>query len=195
MPSLSFEESGDFKSSREALITRILRFRCGAPIPSDREAAELAEWILECHKAIDQVEPSLRWFQEERKIEQAYFALFLTLWIVASGALLAASTTSLISSTRETSLVITIVSAGVVTMLSFVFGFATRKSMQAQSYRHFQLVLLTSGSKKYRPWGFDWRFKDDDDKGHRRVFFCVYLFIAVIVASSWVFPIIALAKH
>jgi hypothetical protein len=154
------------------------------------DAVRLAAWIWERHKERDE-DKSLSWFQEERKIEQTYFNLFLTLWFLMCTPFMAASAYAITLQSRDTALGITIPCAVIITILSVLFGLAIRSSVQAQSYRHFQLVLLTSVSRKYRPWGFDWRLKNDVDNSHRLTFACVASSVGVVILACWVFPVLA----
>jgi hypothetical protein len=192
------QEDAACEKTVQGLIARIKRLDCGQPILTDQEAKILAEEIWPYHPdnpgrrpEAENLETTLRWLQEERKIEQSYLAMFLASWFAGCTFLVGASTYALSLTPSELRIGISVLCAVGLTVLSGLSLRSIWASMRAQSYRHFQLVVLTKESSKYPAWGFGWRLENDSDRAHRRAFASVTWSIFLVMAACWLLPLFA----
>jgi hypothetical protein len=200
------EDEGSGKT-KEDLIARIFKLDCGQKKLTIEEAREIADELWPHHSHNPDAHPhnpdaedgeefvvtSLKWYQEERKLEQSYLSLFLTLWFILCGPLLAASMAALTSSVHGLlRFLIAFLSAVLVTILCYSFVRPIAASIQAQSHRHFQLISLTREFPRYRSWGFDWRMDGPCDPEHLLTFKTVRKAVICVGVASWLLPMIAL---
>jgi hypothetical protein len=192
------QDDADCEKTVQGLIARIKRLDCGQPIPTDQQAKILAEEIWPYHPhnperrpEAENLETTLRWLQEERKIEQSYLAMFLASWFAGCTFLIGASTYALSLTPPELRIGISVLCAVGLTVLSVLSFRSIRASLRAQNYRHFQLVVLTKESSKYPAWGFGWRLEKDCDRAHRRAFASVTWSLFLVMAACWLLPLFA----